>query len=104
MTPIMRPYAIRGRSGADPVLSVMTMIAESHVSMHVRPSRKEAFFDLFSCSFFDAARVGRELAELLGGPPAASHLVARGEGYKLHRTEQGEQASRSRAWVRGARG
>src|SRR2546429_3479584 len=41
MTPIMRPYVIRDRAAdGRPVLSAMTMIAESHVSLHVFPDER----------------------------------------------------------------
>lgn len=97
MTPIMRPYVIRdaGHDGRD-VLSAMTMIAESHISLHVYPGEERAYFDLFSCRFFSSeAMVPRLIAHLPGGRVREA-LIARGRNYRFLRREAAHEQAKSR--------
>jgi S-adenosylmethionine/arginine decarboxylase-like enzyme len=99
MTPIMRPYVLRSQTARGEVLSAMTMIAESHVALHVELASNTAYFDIFSCKFFDPGPVTRELLAAL---PAQSHtqqLIARGCGYKGRRTERGPEHARTKLWL-----
>src|SRR2546429_9873015 len=87
MTPIMRPYVIRDRAAdGRPVLSAMTMIAESHVSLHVFPDEERAYFDIFSCRFFDRDRVGPQLKACFPGGTVQEALIARGSRNRFLRT------------------
>lgn len=99
MTPIIRPYVIRNRVGAEDVLSGMTMIAESHISLHVFLGSRKAYFDLFSCSFFDAAKVVRELKRGLKGKVVHETLISRGSKYKKFREAAPQKAKFSRVWL-----
>ena len=100
MTPIMRPYVL---AGTDPeggrVLSAMTMIAESHIALHVFPDRARATFDLFSCRLFDRERVEAELRASLPGRSVGSALLSRGCGYTRLRRERKTETERTRAWL-----
>ena len=100
MTPIMRPYTIRGkdRTGED-ITSVMTMVAESHISLHVFHAEKRAYFDLFSCSFFDTDKVVPTIKEMLPGKQSNDTLIVRGSKYKTLRTDRPQELNRSRAWL-----
>ena len=100
MTPIMRPYVVRNTTPDGPVLSAMTMIAESHISIHVFEATGRAFFDLFSCRFFDRDTVVPRIRAELGGGEAREGFVARGSKYRLLRTGRPEELSRSKLWLR----
>jgi len=100
MTPIMRPYVIRDRAAdGRPVLSAMTMIAESHVSLHVFPDEERAYFDIFSCRFFDRDRVVPQLKACFPGGTVQEALIARGSRYRFLRTEREREHAKSRAWL-----
>jgi len=100
MTPIMRPYLLRGRDALGrPVLSALTMIAESHIALHVWPEDGRAFFDIFSCRFFDQSVVVPALRGMFPAERARQTLIARGSLYRARRTERPVELSRSRAWL-----
>lgn len=100
MTPIMRPYVIRGINSANgPVLSAMTMIAESHISLHVFPTEEKAYFDLFSCRFFDRDIVVPRIKAQLRGEYVNEALITRGNKYRLLRTQRDEELVRSQNWL-----
>jgi S-adenosylmethionine/arginine decarboxylase-like enzyme len=99
MTPIMRPYAVRTDVAGESVVSIMTMIAESHISLHVFPKQKRAYLDLFSCTFFETDGVVEELRNSIDGSLAAIQLVSRGHQYKKLRTNTDQKTTESRAWL-----
>jgi len=100
MTPIMRPYVIRDTtSDGQPVLSALTMIAESHVSLHVFPREERAYFDIFSCRFFDRSFVVPRLLAQFPGGSVQEALVARGSRYRYLRTERADEYAKSRTWL-----
>jgi S-adenosylmethionine/arginine decarboxylase-like enzyme len=100
MTPIMRPYVVAGTTAdGDRVLSAMTMIAESHIALHLFPDRGRATFDLFSCRFFERAPVEAELRAALPGRRIVSSVVPRGIGYLRLRRERAAEVERARAWL-----
>jgi S-adenosylmethionine/arginine decarboxylase-like enzyme len=100
MTPIMRPYGLKTAAGnGNSIISIMTMIAESHICMHVFLERRIAFFDIFSCRFFDAERVLDKLRQLFPGTYRNAKLIARGMNYNAEINSRMISAGRSRAWV-----
>jgi S-adenosylmethionine/arginine decarboxylase-like enzyme len=99
MTPIMRPYVIRDSAAGRPVLSAMTMIAESHVSLHVFPREDRAYVDLFSCRFFDRTFVVPRLRAQFPGGSVQEALIARGSRYRYLRTERADEHAKSRTWL-----
>ncbi len=100
MTPIMRPYVLRSRlADGSGVLSAMTMIAESHIALHIYEASGRAFFDIFSCRFFEPQAV---IAELKRALPGASHrvqLAARGHCYRTERTTRTREHARTKRWL-----
>lgn len=98
MTPIMRPYAVKNNFGKQTVLSVMTMIAESHISLHLFLPSGKAFFDLFSCSFFDYGIVGAKLKRCLKGRINNEKLISRGCKYKQIVSNPDSYSSSTRKW------
>ena len=104
MTPIMRPYVIKSRSEKEEVLSILTMIAESHISLHLFLNAREAYLDLFSCSFFDYGQVEQKLRQVFKGTVANEILISRGSKYRLHRNENKVQLIKSRKWLKNING
>ncbi len=100
MTPIMRPYIVKTPNARGSyVLSAITMIAESHISLHVFPETDEAFFDIFSCKFFESDRITSILVRELGGNVTEQVMTARGQRYQELRTERHEAAGQSNRWL-----
>ena len=100
MTPIMRPYVLRSNlPTGGTVLSAMTMIAESHIAIHIHEGTGKAFFDIFSCKFFDTDAVLSELKAAFPGKAHATQLIARGCGYRTRRTERAPEHARTKAWL-----
>jgi S-adenosylmethionine/arginine decarboxylase-like enzyme len=80
MTPIMRPSIVLEQSTTyGKIVSAMTMIAESHISLHLFPDRGRAYFDLFSCRFFDCSDVVERLSRVFGVALNRWTLVSRGQ-------------------------
>lgn len=100
MTPIMRPYVVRsaGPNGGS-VLSAMTMIAESHVSLHVYEDENRAYFDLFSCRFFDRDVVVPRIKAALPGRRVDEGFTARGSKYRFLRTERSDEVAKAKHWL-----
>jgi S-adenosylmethionine/arginine decarboxylase-like enzyme len=101
MTPIMRPYVVREKTDTHGrILSTMTMIAESHVSLHVLEDENRAFFDIFSCSFFEYEPVMRTIRSELPGSIVNEVLTTRGREYQKLSRGREEQQRISKAWLR----
>lgn len=99
MTPIMRPYVIRTMTkNGQAILSAMTMIAESHISLHYFEETQVAYFDLFSCSPFDENLVLKELRYFLKDELNCTSCIARGSNYSTQKTRTKTHYTKSRAW------
>lgn len=100
MTPIMRPYVIKGKDDrAGAYTSVMTMIAESHLAIHVFLDLKIAYIDLFSCSYFNYEVVKNKLLEVFTAQEESTTLIARGKGYQQMRTDPKSELSKTTSWL-----
>lgn len=84
MTPIMRPYILKDNSPSTGLsTNAITMIAESHISLHVLHDKRKAYFDLFSCKFFDENKMLSMILKYIKGDSVKKSLIARGREYKL---------------------
>jgi S-adenosylmethionine/arginine decarboxylase-like enzyme len=101
MTPIMRPYVLPldPQQGASGIISGLTMIAESHIALHVNPATQRAHFDIFSCRFFNPDDVLPAIRELLPAASSTEILTARGSRHRSHRTERPAEIRRARSWM-----
>jgi S-adenosylmethionine/arginine decarboxylase-like enzyme len=99
MTPIIRPYVVKSRVDGQDVVSGLTMIAESHIALHVLTQTRKAYFDLFSCTFFDTGKVPREIKKELKGRVLHETLVSRGSKYKQYGETAAQKVKFSRAWL-----
>ncbi|MBT9560206.1 MAG: S-adenosylmethionine decarboxylase [Myxococcales bacterium] len=75
------------------------MIAESHIALHIEEDTGNAFFDIFSCKFFDTEPVLHELLSAFPGKVHTKQLISRGCGYRVKRTERAPEHARTKAWL-----
>jgi len=99
MTPIMRPYVIKNNMNGVRSISVLTMIAESHISLHYFPDTKKAYLDLFSCRFFDYNDVKEKLEQVFKGENSRSTLMPRGSKYHQYKRSAENQPINRNTWV-----
>lgn len=85
MTPIMRPYILKNVIDDVKVISVLTMIAESHISFHYFPDLNKAYLDLFSCRFFDYEKVASTLKRVFNSDITNEILMPRGSKYHKYK-------------------
>jgi S-adenosylmethionine/arginine decarboxylase-like enzyme len=99
MTPIIRPYIVKNSFGDDKVTSILTMIAESHISLHYFEKSNRAYLDLFSCRFFDYNTVIPKLKEVFHSDVVNETLIARGSKYHQFKSVADALAVNSRSWL-----
>lgn len=100
MTPIMRPYIIKGETAENGrFISAVTMIAESHIILHIFPDIDRAYFDLFSCQFFDYPTVIARIKELLPGDVLNDAIIGRGSKYHHLRTVREDKLTHAVSWL-----
>jgi S-adenosylmethionine/arginine decarboxylase-like enzyme len=99
MTPIIRPYTIKNLIDGEMVTSIITMIAESHISLHYFEKSQLAYMDLFSCRFFNVAEVIPILKEIFQSKVHNEVLMTRGSKYQKYKNDFVSQSLYSSAWV-----
>lgn len=100
MTPIIRPIVVKNKVSHENVISILTMIAESHISLHYFEESKQAYFDLFSCRFFDNADVCGTLKQILKSEINNETLISRGSKYQHYKNDQQAPVVDTRAWLK----
>ncbi|MFZ7119924.1 MAG: S-adenosylmethionine decarboxylase [Eubacteriaceae bacterium] len=101
MTPIMRPYVIKNGDIEKPIYSGLTMIAESHISIHYFASENKAYFDIFSCKFFDKDFVLPKIIEILGGDENLEYTyISRGSKYHYLKKTKDNKIDYSQQWIK----
>lgn len=104
MTPIMRPYVVRNNVGSEKVTSILTMIAESHISLHYFEESKRAYLDLFSCRFFNSNEVIGKLKEVFNSNVVNETLISRGSLYHQFKTGSPQKVVNNSSWVENVYG
>lgn len=99
MTPIIRPVVQKNRIGNENVTSILTMIAESHISLHYFEESQRAYLDLFSCRFFDYPEVIGKLKKILKSEVIGETLISRGSKYLHYRNDAAAPVIDTRAWL-----
>jgi hypothetical protein len=103
MTPIMRPYVVRTPfPGGEYVISGMTMIAESHLSLHFLSNARQLYVDLFSCRPFNYDFIFGQLREIFPGRTLRWGFLGRGKDHRLFQTEATIEATVKRRWIYAA--
>jgi S-adenosylmethionine/arginine decarboxylase-like enzyme len=100
MTPIIRPIMVKNTIGSEKVTSILTMIAESHISLHYFEESGQAYFDLFSCRFFDYEIVSAKLKQILKSEITKETLISRGSKYQLLKNDTVKPVIDTRAWLK----
>lgn len=80
MTAITQPYVFRysGSVPDDQGITGVTIIAESHISLHTYPRKRFAFVDVFSCKPFDTERATGHIVRFFESKSPAIHIQERG--------------------------
>lgn len=100
MTPIIRPIMVKNTIGSEKVTSILTMIAESHISLHYFEESEQAYFDLFSCRFFDYEIVSTKLKQILKSEITNETLISRGSKYQFFKNDTVKPVIDTRAWLK----
>lgn len=98
MTPIIRPYAVKNTINGEKVTSIITMIAESHISLHYFEDSGRAYLDLFSCRFFNTAEVVGKLKQMFKGNVVNETLISRGSKYQQYKKVAPKAITYCRGW------
>lgn len=99
MTPIIRPYAVKSKINNKEVLSILTMIAESHISFHYFTDTHKAYMDLFSCRFFNCDEISAKLKAEFNSDIDNEILISRGSKYRHYRNVSNAQDEKSKTWL-----
>ena len=83
MTKITQPYVFRYRGliPEDEGITGVTIIAESHISLHTYPRKGFAFVDLFSCRPFDVKSAEEHLVQFFKCKSPTIHVQHRGKAF-----------------------
>jgi S-adenosylmethionine decarboxylase len=83
MTKITQPYLFRysGLIPEDEGITGVTIIAESHISLHTYPRKKYAFVDLFSCKPFDVQGAKDCIVQFFESKSPVVHVQERGAAF-----------------------
>jgi S-adenosylmethionine decarboxylase len=80
MTKITQPYVFRycGAVPEDEGITGVTIIAESHISLHTYPKKDFVFVDIFSCKPFDVERAKDHVIQFFQSKSPSVHIQERG--------------------------
>ena len=83
MTKITQPYVFRysGMIPEDDGITGVTVIAESHISLHTYPKKSFVFVDLFSCKPFDVERAMDYIVQFFESKSPEFHVQERGSAF-----------------------
>ena len=83
MTKITQPHVFRyeGQIPEDSGITGVTIIAESHISLHTYPKKSFAFVDLFSCKPFDTEVAKDYIVQFFQSKSPESYLQKRGAAF-----------------------
>ena len=83
MTKITQPYVFRysGLIPEDEGITGVTVIAESHISLHTYPRKSFVFVDLFSCKPFDVERAKDYIVQFFQSKSPAVYIQERGSAF-----------------------
>lgn len=83
MTKITQPYVFRysGPIPEDDGITGVTIIAESHISLHTYPRKGYVFVDLFSCKPFDVEEAKDCIVQFFQSKSPVVHVQERGVAF-----------------------
>jgi len=83
MTKITQPYVFRysGLVPEDEGITGVTIIAESHISLHTYPKKNFVFVDIFSCKPFDVEGARDYVIQFFQSKSPSVHIQERGAAF-----------------------
>jgi S-adenosylmethionine decarboxylase len=83
MTKITQPYVFRYKAPipGDEGITGVTIIAESHVSLHTYPRKQFAFVDMFSCRPFDVEKASDYIVQFFQSKSPLIRVEERGAAF-----------------------
>jgi S-adenosylmethionine decarboxylase len=83
MTKITQPYVFRysGLVPEDEGITGVTIIAESHISLHTYPKKNFVFVDIFSCKPFDVEGARDHVIQFFQSKSPSVHTQERGAAF-----------------------
>jgi S-adenosylmethionine decarboxylase len=83
MTKITQPYVFRysGSVPEDEGITGVTIIAESHISLHTYPKKNFVFVDIFSCKPFDVEGARDYVVQFFQSKSPSVHIQERGAAF-----------------------
>jgi S-adenosylmethionine decarboxylase len=83
MTKITQPYVFRysGLIPEDEGITGVTIIAESHISLHTYPKKNFVFVDIFSCKPFDVEKARDHVIQFFQSKSPSFHTQERGAAF-----------------------
>jgi S-adenosylmethionine decarboxylase len=83
MTKITQPYVFRysGLVPEDEGITGVTIIAESHISLHTYPKKNFVFIDIFSCKPFDVEGARDHVIQFFQSKSPSVHTQERGAAF-----------------------
>jgi S-adenosylmethionine decarboxylase len=83
MTKITQPYVFRysGLIPEDEGITGVTIIAESHISLHTYPKKNFVFVDIFSCKPFDVEGARDHVIQFFQSKSPSVHTQERGAAF-----------------------
>jgi S-adenosylmethionine decarboxylase len=83
MTKITQPYVFRysGLVSEDEGITGVTIIAESHISLHTYPQKNFVFVDIFSCKPFDVEGARDYVVQFFQSKSPSVHVQERGAAF-----------------------
>jgi len=83
MTKITQPYVFRysGLVPEDEGITGVTIIAESHISLHTYPKKNFVFVDIFSCKPFDVEGARDHVVQFFQSKSPSVHIQERGAAF-----------------------
>lgn len=97
MEPILRPIVITDKIKDYTVISGLTVIAQSHISLHYYPKEKIAYIDIFSCSFIDCDHVDKTVEQALN-ITCDTILISRGSKHNNKLAQREDVIRRYNKW------
>ncbi|MFO7601034.1 MAG: S-adenosylmethionine decarboxylase [Candidatus Desulfacyla sp.] len=85
MTKITQPYVFRynARIPEDAGITGVTIIAESHISLHTYPYKNFVFVDLFSCKPFDVESAKDHIIRFFQSKSPSVYTYERGQQFPV---------------------
>lgn len=83
MTKITQPYVFRYKAPIpeDEGITGVTIIAESHISLHTYPRKQFVFMDMFSCRPFDVEKASDYVVQFFESKSPTIRLEERGAAF-----------------------